>query len=91
MINSNLEEKEGAIISGISLTKVNLELSPREEIAELVPSLSMIPNVVKYFLRTFYIQIKYLYLINLYFCLILATFASIVQHQKRLIHDFIIS
>ena len=50
MMEHNLKEKEDAVISGMFLTKVNLELSPREEIAELVPSLSMIPNIVKYFL-----------------------------------------
>jgi len=40
------------------LTKVNLELSPREEIAALVPSLSIIPNIVKHFLCKFYILYK---------------------------------
>lgn len=55
MMEHNLKEKRGCCYFGDILTKVNLELSPREEIAELVPSLSMIPNIVKYFLQNFYI------------------------------------
>lgn len=65
--NIILREKEDAVISGMFLTKVNLELSPREEIAELVPSLSMIPNIVKYFIQQFYILLKYILLIKFYF------------------------
>jgi hypothetical protein len=40
------------------LTKVNLELSPREEIAVLVPSLNMIPNIVKTFSNVFVVNNK---------------------------------
>ena len=40
------------------LTKVNLELSPREEIAVLAPSLNMIPNIVKTFSNVFVVNNK---------------------------------
>jgi len=35
------------IFTDTFLTKVNLELSPREEIAVLTPSLYLTPNIVK--------------------------------------------
>lgn len=38
------------------LTKVNLELSPREEIAVLTTSLNMIPNIVKTFSNVFVVK-----------------------------------
>ena len=47
------------------LTKVNLELSPREEIAVLTTSLNMIPNIVKSFPNVFVVtNKKYKYNVN---------------------------
>jgi len=77
------------------LTKVNLELSPREEIAALVPSLSIIPNIVKHFLRNFYIlniykSLNCYYLIK-YYVTNSCNFCKKSTTSNRLIHDFITS